>query len=178
VPNPLGQVIYLPSYGVEFYYPYTYWTYYEARTALRFSVDVPKGAYISSASITFYSAYSLSGAVTMNIWAEDNAEPSSLSPTRDNLSNRVKTSAYSRWTPASWVAGYAYASSSLTDVVSAIVSKPDWGRGNDIIFLIEREVMASNGYSDSFLPNRVPDLASYPPYLTVIYDNPTTSLLR
>ncbi len=106
---------------------------------LRFGgVNVPPGAVITSAAITFAADEAQSGATALTIRAHSVDSAPTFTTTATNLSARPRTAASVAWSPPAWsVPSAAQTTPSLTNVVQEIVSRPGWASGNALVFLIE-----------------------------------------
>jgi len=70
---------------------------------LRFrSVSIPQGATINAAYLEFTTAATASTATTLKIYGQDYDNPPTFATSLNNISNRIKTTAYATWTPEAW----------------------------------------------------------------------------
>jgi SdrD B-like domain len=105
---------------------------------LRFtSVNIPVGATITSAYIEFTANAAASTAVSINIYGQDLANPTTFTTGTSNVSSRTKTNNVVAWTPTTWAANTAYPTSDLSTVVQEIVNQGDWASGNAMAFILD-----------------------------------------
>ncbi|MBR9981091.1 MAG: hypothetical protein KFF50_08700, partial [Desulfatitalea sp.] len=103
------------------------------QVGMRFqNMEIPQGAIIRSARITFIAA--ADGAASgMRIIGENADNAPAFDDTQNgNLSNRAQTSAVG-WNTASWTAGTSYDTPDLSAIVQAIVSRTGWQKGNAMV---------------------------------------------
>jgi hypothetical protein len=110
----------------------------DQRVGLRFpNVQIPRGAYISSASIEFEVDETNSGATNLTIRAQDSDNAPAFSTAAYNVSNRTLTNAVVAWTPAAWnTVNVKQQTPDLTALVQAIVNRSGWSSGNSLLFVI------------------------------------------
>lgn len=114
---------------------------------LRFNdLDIPQGAKIVKASITFSTYTSTSGAANLNISAERIGDSPTF--TGSKLSTRAKTVSNVAWQPEDWdapnpltvdgdpVPPNTYATPDLSSVVQEVVNQADWCGGNSMSFFV------------------------------------------
>lgn len=92
---------------------------------LRFqNVDVPEGATITSADITFR-AIANSGATAsgMTLWGQADDNPATFTTAKYNVSSRAKTTASVAWSVPQWTNGEDYVTPDLADVIQEIVDR-------------------------------------------------------
>jgi len=115
---------------------------------LRFeSVDIPKDATVTSATIEFQSTVNAPGAATLIIKAEkpqDAEGPDTFTGTNDVLGRRASTTSASfSWETQGWDKGVTYptktAAGDLTEVVQEIVNDSNWCGGGSLVFIIEED---------------------------------------
>jgi type IV pilus assembly protein PilY1 len=148
---------------------------------LRFeSVDIPKDATVTNATIEFQSTVNAPGAATLIIKAEkpqDADGPDTFSGTNDVLGRRASTTSASfSWETQGWDKGVTYPTKTdagdLTEVVQEIVNDSNWCGGGSLVFIIEED--------DSTDGNALRKIKSYDdgptsaPVLKVEYDPKNT----
>ncbi|MDM8568160.1 PilC/PilY family type IV pilus protein [Thiotrichales bacterium HSG1] len=119
------------------------------KVGLRFeAIDVPRGARVESAYITFTSAEDNSSSTNLTIHAESTtADVFTEEPS--NISNRSLTSASVSWSPNSWSKGLTYESPELKTVIQEVVDGSSWC-GGDLAFIISSDDLTSIRKASSF----------------------------
>ncbi|MCP4598359.1 PilC/PilY family type IV pilus protein [Neptuniibacter sp.] len=133
--------------------------YYHTAGVRFSSVDVPKDADITSATIDFTVNNQRSGSPQIDIYGQKSTNASAFSNYYYNLSNRTKTTAKVDWNiPSSYNPGagsiltapYTAADTppdtDLSAIVSEITSQSGWVSGNPMVFLFERQSGNSSNY--------------------------------
>ncbi|MCP4598357.1 PilC/PilY family type IV pilus protein [Neptuniibacter sp.] len=107
--------------------------------ALRFNnVQVPQGAEVTSATVSFPIAEDSSVGGYLTFRAEDVDNSSSLSTSNGSISGKATTSAsVGTSILSSWTAGELYNSPNLASVVEEVTDRSDWCGGNSLTILIE-----------------------------------------
>ena len=115
------------------------------------NVQIPQGAKITSATLTFTTTSDASGdGATWTIQADDSDNSAAITSTNGDLSSRTKTSAKTIWTLPNFTNGQTYttctdgscvdeggsSAADITNVVQAVVDRGGWCGGNDMTFLI------------------------------------------
>lgn len=137
-------------------------------TAVRFtSVNIPKGATITSAKISFTAQASDSVATDLVVQAEKVGNSAALTTTANNITSRTKTTASVSWAgvPA-WTSNNTYDTPDLTTVVQEVANysgSPGWCGGNAMTFFI-------TGTAGRRLAEAYEDGSQTAPVLTVKYD--------
>ena len=110
----------------------------DQKIGLRFTnVVIPRGAYISAASIEFEVDETNSGATALTIRAQESDNAPAFTTAAFNVSNRTLTSAAVNWTPPVWEAlNVKQVTPDLTALVQAIVNRSGWNSGNSLLFVI------------------------------------------
>lgn len=106
---------------------------------LRFrNVAIPAGATINSADIRFVAAVaSGAGTLSVQIAAENLANPAPFTTTPNDLSNRTKTGMPVPWSlNAAWALNSLQTTPNFASVVQQVVTLPGWAEGNDIVILV------------------------------------------
>ena len=115
-------------------------------------IDIPNGATITSAEITFTGRKDGSGNFSTKIEGIDTDNLSTFSD-GDKPSDLTRTSASTTWSDNnSWYDEETYTSPSLVSIVTEIVNRPGWTNNNSIGFILdegtgERKVEAKDGSS-------------------------------
>ena len=114
------------------------WTteYFDTMVGLRFrNVEVPPGAVITNAYITFQAYTNGSGDPFFTIRGRMRAMPRLSAPETSNISGRADTAASVTWSITNnWSTGSSYNTPDLTTIVKEIVDRGDWDSGNDMAF--------------------------------------------
>ncbi len=120
---------------------------------LRFqNVQVPQGALITNAYITFTADETKSGSTTLYISAEAADDAPEFVDTEFNVSNRPRTGQSIVWNNVPiWDQVHAlYSTPDLSAVVQEVVGRPGWQSGNAMVFVIfgsgVRTAESYNGY--------------------------------
>ena len=133
-------IMYLDSSDLELTYDRKFKN--EQKVGVYFDrIDVPSGAKITSAFLQFEADESSSGSVTLEIFGEDTDQSSSFVKTRNDISNRRKTSNKVTWKPRSWnrgEKGSAQKSADIKAVIQEIIDRPGWKKGNSLSIIIQR----------------------------------------
>ncbi|MEH6472914.1 MAG: PilC/PilY family type IV pilus protein [Halopseudomonas sp.] len=110
---------------------------------LRFSgINIPQGATVSSAVISFTADNSNSESTNLDFYGHDADQSSAFSDTAGDLNStsRPRTTANVGWNAAgtlgSWTDGSEYQSPDLTTIVQEIVNRSGWCGGNSLSLLI------------------------------------------
>jgi type IV pilus assembly protein PilY1 len=153
----------------------------DQRVALRYpTVDIPKGATITSAKLTFTSrSNSATDGAAWLIRAENTDTSAALAASANNLSGRTPTTAQVAWTVPVMTSNTGYTSCAsgtcvgdLKTVVQEVVDRDGWCGGNAMSFLIDKSVAGTRKIhsfeSDSTLS----------PTLEITYDASTGGCYR
>ncbi len=104
------------------------------------SVEVPQGAVVLDAWIQFTARKKNSEATALTIRAIASSDAPAFTRVRNSVSTAPLTSASVAWSPPTWNVtferGPLQESPNLSEVVSEIVSRPDWESGNAMSFII------------------------------------------
>lgn len=109
---------------------------------LRFQgIDVPAGATITSASISFTADGDSSGAVTLTISGQSEADPATFNDDADedatsDISSRPRTTEVT-WDPTDWTNLESYETGDLSAIVQEIVDLGGWASGNAMAFVVD-----------------------------------------
>ena len=130
---------------------------------LRFpDVDVPAGALMTAAYLTFVCDETDSEPTALRVHAEAADDAGPFLASAGNLSGRPQTIAFADWAPAAWNAvGQAHQSPDLSAVIQEIIDRPGWQKNNAVVLLL-----SGSGKRTAVSCNGDPDLA---PTLTVSY---------
>lgn len=104
--------------------------------ATRFDeLNIPQGAFIEEAFISFNAQDQKHGKCKTFIYAEDvdNAQP--FKEEENNISNRNMSSEYVAWEPDNWNQGDINHSPSIAALVQKVVNRPNWESGNAMVFV-------------------------------------------
>ena len=113
-------------------------------SAMRFALQVPQGASVSEARVSFVAKGNTSGANTLvfRIQAANNAN--AFTSSNSNLSGRSTSSSSVSWSPASWTDGQTYTSPDLSGLIQAVVNRSGWASGNSVVLLVSASGSNSN----------------------------------
>lgn len=105
---------------------------------LRFrDLNIPQGATISSAKITFVSSKKKSGSVSVSIYGEDTDDASTFSSKDDDITDRTSTTKTVSWSFSDkWDKNELYETPDLKTIVQEIVDRGGWSSGNDMVFIL------------------------------------------
>jgi len=111
-------------------------------------INVPRGAWITTAYIRFEAVEATSEATNLTITGESSDDAGAFTSTRGDITRRSLTSASVSWNNiAAWnSAGERHSTPDLSAIVREIVGRPGWNPGNDMVFIISgtgRRVAAS-----------------------------------
>ncbi|MCK5878028.1 MAG: hypothetical protein KAG43_10360, partial [Candidatus Marithrix sp.] len=116
---------------------------------LRFeAIDIPRGAKVADAYITFTSAEDISTSANLSIKAEA-ASAAMFNESPRNISDRTLTNASVSWSPDSWSKGLSYESPNLKSIVQEVVNNSDWCSG-DLAFILSSDDLTSIRKASSF----------------------------
>lgn len=107
---------------------------------LRFKLDVPQGKRIESAKIQFTADEVTTNTTSLKIYAEATDNASEFKATKNNISDRRKTSSSVTWKVPGWTkrdeAGANQLTPSLSTIVQEVIDRKNWKSGNHIAFII------------------------------------------
>ena len=133
---------------------------------LRFNdLDIPQGASITQAYITFTAYATGSGNLDVTFEVEDTDDGTTFTTAAYSISNRPTTGTSVLWpsVPA-WTVTETYTTPDLKSLVQEIVNRPGWNSGNAINFII-----SSTGSSRRKAKSFNNSGGVYAPVLTVVY---------
>ena len=133
-------------------------------TGLRFNENnIPTGATITSAYITFVSENNENSAASYTFYGQDHDSSATFSSNNYDISSRVRTTASTSWPGApAWVKDQKHSTPDLSAIVQEIVDRPGWNSGSPLTFLIE-----GTGTRPFRTWDEDPDLA---PILSITFD--------
>ena len=102
-------------------------------------IDIPRGATISKAIVSFSATNSDTGSISFRIQGQANGNAPTFTTGSNNISARTKTTAYRDWTPPSWTSNRRYSTADIANVIQEITDRSDWCGGNSIVILMERQ---------------------------------------
>ena len=116
---------------------------------LRFNnIEVPQGATITSAAITFEVDEKRTGKLDVDIYGEDSSQPLRYSDSA-KISTRTKTSAKVDWAITTKPGKNASLSTpDLTSLVQEIVNRGDWANSNSMAFILEESPGSKDNYRE------------------------------
>jgi hypothetical protein len=104
------------------------------------NVTVPPGATIVNAYVQFQVDETTSVATNLRIEAHDVDNAGVFTTSSNNISSRVRTTAFQLWTPPAWntegAAGVAQRTPNISNVIKEIVDRPLWVSGNALVVII------------------------------------------
>ena len=107
---------------------------------LRFSVDIPQGALITSSYIQFTTDEETTDSTDLLITAERAADASPFTDTANNVSSRITTNAVVSWSPGAWTSigdnGDAQRTPDLSAIIQEVSNLPGWSPNNNIAFVV------------------------------------------
>lgn len=124
---------------------------------MRFTnIDIPQGAIIQSATITFEAYRSSSGAADLRFHAHNTDNAPAFSRNGFDISSRAKTAASVDWNniPA-WSKNKSYVSPDLSGVVQEVVNRSGWSSGNNFAVIVTGSG-GRDAYSYDGSPSRAP----------------------
>ena len=95
---------------------------------------IPKGASISSATLSLTSRSNSSDAMTLRLFGELNNDAVTFANANGDISSRVKTSNYIDWTPDTWSLDQVVTSPDLSSIVQELVNQAGWME-DDLVLL-------------------------------------------
>ncbi len=104
--------------------------------AMRFVLNVPQGASITSANIDFVSKGASSGSNTFTFKGQVSDDASAFTTAGGNLSSRSQTGASVTWNPGSWTDGQTYTTPDLAPVIQEVVNRSGWSSGNNMVIFV------------------------------------------
>jgi hypothetical protein len=102
------------------------------------AVNVPQGAIITSATVTFRAAGTNATASSMTLWGQLAANPTTFTTGTNNISStttRPHTSASIAWSIPSWTTGNDYESADIITIVQEIVNQSGWTANNSMVII-------------------------------------------
>lgn len=108
------------------------------------NVNIPQGATITGASLTFNAFSGNSQASSLNFVGEAADNALAFSNATNNIGSRANTAASVNWSVPAWVANQDYTSPDLSTVVQEVVARGGWNAGNDLAILI-----SGSGFRDA-----------------------------
>ena len=139
--------------------------------AVRFALDVPRGATIGSAVINFVAKGNTSGANTLTFTAQTSNDASAFGASNRNLSARNMTSASVSWSPGAWADGQTYTSPDLSALVQEVVNRSGWNPNQHLVIKVTAS-MANKRAARTYDYNGDD---SQSPQLVVRYQGPGTA---
>ena len=104
------------------------------------SIDIPKGAIITSAYIQFQANEVMTGAASLLIQGDNTDDANPFTTASFNVSSLPRTTASTAWTPDPWTVvgehGAAERTPDLTAIVQEIVNRSGWAALNHMAFLV------------------------------------------
>jgi uncharacterized repeat protein (TIGR01451 family) len=141
-PSTLGQITHISTdlEMVDDFEPVASGT---QQVGMRFNtIDVPKGATITNAYITFRavagdSPATNTGATSLTIRGQAADNPATFTTATNNISSRPTTTASVAWPAvAPWTTGTDYSTPNLNTVVQELVDRSGWVSGNSMVFIV------------------------------------------
>ncbi len=103
------------------------------------NVQIPMGANVTSASVSFTVDDTNDEDITVNIWGA--AEANAAAPfTEDpfSITSHPKTTATVEWTPEAWdVIGVEKQTPDISNILNEIIGTPGWAPGNNVMITID-----------------------------------------
>jgi len=158
---------------------------------LRFdNIDIPPGATINSAYLSFASRNANAGTVTLRIQGELAPDPNGFTSASNDITARADTTAVVSWVTPAWNTTDNYtAATTSTDIktiIQEIVNQGGWNNNHALVLTLKRQagtgttanrVFASWDCNNTTCDNTAADLATghAAPQLTINYTVPGTS---
>ncbi len=98
------------------------------------NTGIPKGASISSATLSLTSRTNSADAMILRLFGELNNDALTFSTASGNISNRTKTTSYIDWTPDAWTQEQVYTSPDISSIVQELVNQTGWME-DDLVLL-------------------------------------------
>jgi len=141
----------------------------EYYVGLRFrSLNIPQGAIITEAYITFTGTETETGSNNVVICGENSDDADAFSYYDNDITDRPKASKIVNWSPGTWVNNGKYNTPNLNEIVEVIVGRSGWNSGNDMAFIIK----PNGGDRDAYTYDNNSSKAAL---LTVVYETESTS---
>lgn len=122
------------------------------------SVDIPQGAEITSASLTFGVDELDSVATNLEILGQTSGNADPFTDAAFNVSSRTTTDAVVTWEPAPWASVETpQITPDLTAIVQEIVNRDDWSAGNSVVLIVRGTGLRTAASFDGD-PSAAPDL--------------------
>ncbi len=136
-------------------------------SGVRFTLDVPPGAPVEQAYITFTAKSNSSGNNTLTFRAQASGDAPAFSTAEQNLSYRDLGAASVKWSPGNWTDGQVYSSPNLSSLIQQVINRSDYQQGNQIVITVGASASNDNKRSArTFDYNGTSDQA---PSLTVLH---------
>lgn len=149
----------------------------DRKIGLRFTaLNIPQGATITSAAISFVSDGDSNGSESITIKVEDTGSSQTFTDDKHNISSRPFNTA-TNWEPGVWEDDGFYTTSDVSKLVQQVVNRGDWCGGNAINFAFsgatERNIVSyDSAQVDDNNQADTADLApAKAPVLNVSYDS-------
>lgn len=137
------------------------------------NLNVPKGASVTNATLTFTANATASTTVNVTVRGEANDNAAAFTTAASNLSSRTSTTASAAWSVGAWTASATTnaVSPNLSTIVNEVISRAGWAPNNSLVLLI-----TNNGTTGT---NRraaqdAETLAATAPLLNLTYQCPYT----
>jgi hypothetical protein len=134
-------------------------TAYDWASLLRMTLNVPQGATINAATFTIQSdgAYGAGQTLKIQAFAADNA---TMPATGAAVTSAAKTTASVTWVLGAWTPGETITSPDISSVIQAVVNRPAWVAGNNILLFISDNTVGWPGTANDRLIIDYPGFAS------------------
>lgn len=135
---------------------------------LRFTnINVPQGAIIQSANVTYRAQSSSSFDYTSGhtYYGQADDDPTTFLSTVNNISGRNRTSASVEWVVPKWTSNTDFTSPDLSIIIQEIINRGGW-QANNAMVIIGETTVNQNRVAHSFDSL---DYSAYAPYLTISY---------
>jgi len=99
-------------------------------------INIPQGATILEADITFTSERTDTGSSTIRFFGQDSDDAGRFTSNNSDISNRPRTNAAVDWSPPPFEeVDQQFTTNNLASVVQEIVNRPGWEAGNDVVIM-------------------------------------------
>lgn len=101
------------------------------------NIEIPQGATLTQAYMSFYIGNSANDEPYHTIWGENSDNATTFTTGASNITNRTPTTATALWDNTNLGAPGTFSTVSLLDITQEIINRPGWTSGNAIAFIIQ-----------------------------------------
>ena len=99
-------------------------------------VNIPQGAVITGATLTFTALSNASGAASFDFVAEASDDAASYTSANNNVDGRPSTTASVNWVPGNWSTNQTYTTPDVSSLIQEVVNRGGWQSGNALAIKI------------------------------------------